>query len=1128
MVGGGDLQFRVLGPVEVSDGGQILPLGGPKQRALFADLILNAGSIVSTARLIDDLWGDGPPLTADHTVETYIARLRHVLRGCSAPGVLLTRAPGYILDVDPDHIDAFRFGQLVKDGTAAAGRDDHEQASALLCAALALWRGQALADVADTPFARGAARWLNDQHLVALERRGESDLKLGRAQDLVPELEALVASHPYHEPFHRQLMLALYRSGRQSEALAAYRRARGLLADELGIEPGPDLQKMERAILRQDPELDQPPAAPPQLPGPAEPAPPSRPPGPVAGAGQRRRRRVLIAAGLALAVAAAAGVPLALRVTGAGASVPGNGIGVLSTSGTSVTSALAMPSTLASLAVGGGAVWATSPEARAVYRIDPATQAITQAIGVGAGPAGIAYGGGDVWVANASDGTVSRIDSSAGQVVQTIGAGSEPTGVAVGLAAVWVTDPVGSTVFRIDPSSGQLTRAIGLISPPYDIALGAGSIWVTSPADDSVTKIDPVAGQPVQTIAVGADPDAIAYGFGSVWVANGLDSTVTRINPGTGAVTETIPVGNGPSALAMGTTGVWVANAAAGTMVRIDPATGRVASSLRVGDPALAVAMVGEAPWVATGVGGASRHRGGTLRLLSSAWFGTIDPALSYPALPPIFTEATYDALVTFQRVGGSGGLQLVPDLALALPTPQAGGTQYTFVLRPGLRYSNGTLVQPQDFRYALERVFVLNPAARSFFTGLLGADTCRSGSPCDLSRAITVDDHARTVTFHLTAPDGDFLYKLAFSFTAPVPAGVPARDVGASPVPATGPYMITRDIPGREVDLARNPEFRQWSAAAQPDGFPDRIVWKFGLTPGQEVAAIEAARADWMADPPPDVASLVARYDSQVHVNPLPGIAYVAFNVTVPPFNDTKVRQAVSLAADRNRAVSALGGPGAAQPACQILPPGVPGYQPYCPFTVDPGAGGAWIGPDLARAQRLVAASHTEGMHVVVWAHQWDGPLGPYVVGVLRELGYRASLRVASVAAFARSVNDSRRRVQASVGSWVVDYPSASDFFDLFFQCSAFRPADPADTRSGDLFCDPDIDRQMNQADQLQISSPQAAAQVWAQVDHEITYLAPWVPFVSLRFADFTSARAGDYQYNPIWGILLDQLWVR
>jgi len=267
MVGDSGLEFRVLGPVEVCDGGRNLPLGGPKQRGLLADLILNAGTIISTARLIDDLWGDTSPATAGHTVETYIARLRRILRDGSRPELLLTRPPGYLLDVEPGHVDAFRFGQLVQDGTAAAAQGDHEQASALLRAALALWRGPALTDVADAPFAQAAAKRLTDQHLLALQRRIDADLQLGQAQDLVPELEALVASHPYHEPFHRQLMVALYRSGRQSDALGTYRRARSLLADELGIEPGPDLQRTEQAILRQDPELEQPPAAHPRRPG---------------------------------------------------------------------------------------------------------------------------------------------------------------------------------------------------------------------------------------------------------------------------------------------------------------------------------------------------------------------------------------------------------------------------------------------------------------------------------------------------------------------------------------------------------------------------------------------------------------------------------------------------------------------------------------------------------------------------------------------------------------------------------------------------------------------------------------------------------------------------------------------
>src|SRR5215831_5027881 len=157
MVGGGGLEFRLLGPVEVSEDGRNLALGGPKQRALLADLILNAGSVVSTARLIDDLWGDDPPPTAGHTVETYIARLRAVLRDGSSPQVLVTRPPGYMLVVEPARADVFRFEQFLKDAAAAVGRGADEEAAALLGAGLALWRGQALADVAGIPFAQVAA-----------------------------------------------------------------------------------------------------------------------------------------------------------------------------------------------------------------------------------------------------------------------------------------------------------------------------------------------------------------------------------------------------------------------------------------------------------------------------------------------------------------------------------------------------------------------------------------------------------------------------------------------------------------------------------------------------------------------------------------------------------------------------------------------------------------------------------------------------------------------------------------------------------------------------------------------------------------------------------------------------------
>jgi peptide/nickel transport system substrate-binding protein len=186
-----------------------------------------------------------------------------------------------------------------------------------------------------------------------------------------------------------------------------------------------------------------------------------------------------------------------------------------------------------------------------------------------------------------------------------------------------------------------------------------------------------------------------------------------------------------------------------------------------------------------------------------------------------LFSDNTYDTLVTFQKIGGSSGLQLVPDLALAMPTVTAGGTTYTFTLRPGLRYSTWQPVRPQDFRYAIERVLDLNPTAASFIDGIVGASACIPGKFCNLGRGIIVNDAAGTVTFRLTAPDPDFLYKLAFEFTAPVSPYIPLRDVGQRPAPGTGPYMITRYVPGREVIFARNPYFREWSAAAQPQGVP-------------------------------------------------------------------------------------------------------------------------------------------------------------------------------------------------------------------------------------------------------------------------------------------------------------------
>jgi DNA-binding SARP family transcriptional activator len=242
------MDFRLLGPLEVVDHDRLLTLGGGRQRSLFAVLLLHANEVVSNDRLIDALWGERPPPTAAKTVQVYVSRLRKEL----GEGRLLTRAPGYLLSVERSELDLGRFERLVEEARGA----DPANAGESLRRALALWRGPALADLAYEPVAQNEIARLEELRWAALERRIEADLACGRHAELVGELEGLIAEHPRRERLRYQLMLALYRSSRQAEALDAYRTARRELAEELGLEPGEELKRLEQAILQHDPALD--------------------------------------------------------------------------------------------------------------------------------------------------------------------------------------------------------------------------------------------------------------------------------------------------------------------------------------------------------------------------------------------------------------------------------------------------------------------------------------------------------------------------------------------------------------------------------------------------------------------------------------------------------------------------------------------------------------------------------------------------------------------------------------------------------------------------------------------------------------------------------------------------------
>src|SRR5215204_1181370 len=245
------MEFRILGPLEVWDEGSELSLGGRKPRALLAVLLLHPNEVVPADRLIDELWGEDSPERAA-ALRVNVSRLRKAL----SQDVLATRSPGYVIRVEPEELDLHRFERLVDEGRGLLARGLPADASERLREALSLWRGPALADFAYESFAQTAIARLEEIRLAAVELRIEADLALGRHAELVGELEALVAEHPLRERLRRCLMTALYRSGRQAEALDAYQDARRALVDELGIDPSPALQELERAILRHDPSLE--------------------------------------------------------------------------------------------------------------------------------------------------------------------------------------------------------------------------------------------------------------------------------------------------------------------------------------------------------------------------------------------------------------------------------------------------------------------------------------------------------------------------------------------------------------------------------------------------------------------------------------------------------------------------------------------------------------------------------------------------------------------------------------------------------------------------------------------------------------------------------------------------------
>jgi DNA-binding SARP family transcriptional activator/streptogramin lyase len=593
------VDFGILGPVQVVRDGAAVPLGGRKQRILLALLLTNANRVVAAERLIDTLWGERVPASAANMLQGYVSQLRRSLGENNGQSSLEYVPPGYVLRLGGEGLDASRFELLLATAKDRRAAGDLRGAARLLEDGLALWRGPALADLAEVRELQPEITRLEELRLHAIEERLDAELERGRHRELVPELARLVQEHPLRERFHAQLMLALYRAGRQAEALAAYREAHRRLRDELGVEPAPELRDLERAILQQDPAL--------------------APPPPPASTKGRRRVRGLAAVALGTAAVIGGGFSLWSRDADHAVEVLPNSVAVVDARDNRLVDDIQVGRYPGPVAATATAVWVGNIADNTMMRIDPTTrktssaQAVTQ-------PLDLALSAGRVWIANGTDystnpptggGTVEcRGCFTRRRKVVDVGRPRYPyewaTTVATGGGSTWASSTAPVTV-RLGGATGSVVRRIPGVGGAC--AVGFGSVWVAEYDRHAVARIDRRTGAVVARIPVASDPTRLAVGEGAVWVTSQYPSAVWRVDPRLNRIAAVIPVPATARRVAVGAGFVWVTSGTyageprvpqrGGAVSKIDPRANRVAATIKLGWRPDGVAVTHDLVWIA-------------------------------------------------------------------------------------------------------------------------------------------------------------------------------------------------------------------------------------------------------------------------------------------------------------------------------------------------------------------------------------------------------------------------------------------------------------------------------------------------------------------------------------------------
>jgi len=528
------------------------------------------------------------------------------------------------------------------------------------------------------------------------------------------------------------------------------------------------------------------------------------------------------------------------------------------------------------------------------------------------------------------------------------------------------------------------------------------------------------------------------------------------------------------------------------------------------------VAALCLAPVMVAAADTGSGHHGGTLRVIAHGAGGTLDPQVNYTLEYWQVFQSVYDGLLAFKKAPGQAGLTIVPDLAEAIPQPMDEGKTYKFTLRKGIRFSDGRDVSVKDVVASFQRIFkVSSPTSGTFFSGIVGAAEClKAAETCTLAGGVVGDEANNTITFHLVTADAEFFDKLAIVHASILPADAPIKDTGVQPIPGTGPYKIASYDPNAELKMVRNEHFKPWSADAQPDGYPDEIHYDFGLSEEDEVTQVANGQADWMFEQPPAdrLAEIGTKYRDQVHLSQLTGIYHLEMNTRLPPFDNIKARQALNYGVDRKIAVNLFGGANLGTPSCQILPPGISGYQPYCPYTKNPGA--KWSAPDMEKAKQLVQESGTAGQEVtlIVEDSAAQRAIGTYVQSLLTQFTY---------------IQNSNNKVQITLSYWLQDYPTPSDFLYILFSCDSFHSGSDSSINVTE-FCNPGVEMMMKKALSTGVTDPASAEKMWAEIDKQITDLSPEAVLFVPKHVDFVSKRVGNFSFNPQDFFMFSQAWVK